>query len=120
MEIIEFSKAILNASQTYKFSVITLDKTRTVGITAKTTYNASGTGSLRVNLYYSPDGINFDTIAYTYFDVTITAATTQQRTAIVDIPEIGYMQIAIQNLDATYTQTNVQAWVTQEKWEEVK
>jgi len=120
METIEFSKSVLNSSQSYKFSAISLDAHRTISVTARVQYHASGTGAMRVNLYFSADGIHFDTIAYTYFDVPLTAGSTQQRTGIVDIPENGYMQIAVQNIDASYSQTNIQIWVTQKQWKEGK
>lgn len=100
------------ASGEMDIASITFVKPRTLTITSRVTYNASATAGIRVNLYFSPDGKHYDTIPYTYFDVDFTAGQTVQETHIIDAPEEGYMKVTVQNLDATYTATQIFIWST--------
>lgn len=89
---------------------IPLVRARTLSITARCTFNASGTSDATVYIYYSPDGNNWDTIAYTSFNLTVDAGNAVQRTLPIDTPEHGYIKIKITNGDSTYTITNIKAW----------
>lgn len=95
-----------------KVGNIDLRLNRTFSVSAKVDYNASATSGIKVNFYYSPDGENFDTVPYTFFTVDLTAGSTIQETHIIDTPEHGMMEIEVENVDATYTATNIQVWVT--------
>lgn len=97
--------------------MIPLVKARTLSITVREIFNGSGTTDSTVYLYYSPDGSNFDTIAYTSFAVTVSAGNTVQRTALIDVPEHGYIKVSIANEDSTYTVTSVQLWYGIQSWE---
>lgn len=103
---------------------INLVRARTLTVTASVKYHGSATGSVTCYLYYSPDGENFDTVAYTSFAITVTAGATVQRTAIVDVPEHGYMRVGLTNADATYATSEhkvwytIQAWPPYHRWEE--
>ena len=108
----------LSASGTQIIGNLDCRKVRTVTITCRATYNGSATSAVRVNLYFSPDGENYDTIPYTYFDVDVTVSVACQETAIIDFPEHGFMNIEIYNQDSSYAATNVKVWSTVVKWPE--
>ena len=97
------------------FGTLDVRFSRTASITLRGTYNASATSGLRVNVYYSPDGDNFDTIPYLYFDLDFTAGSTVQETHICDFPEHGQVLIEVENTDGTYSATNISVWLTQIK-----
>lgn len=112
----KMSLALLGISQKKKLFQLDVYLERTLAITARTKYNASGTLALRINIYFSPDGINFDTIPYTYFDITVTAGAVCQRTCIIDTPEHGFFVVEAENLDTSYTQTQIEVVTNQSKW----
>jgi len=110
----------LMESEQKRCGVISLNMTRTLTITARVTYNASATVGCTMNLYYSPDGIHVDSIPYATYLINLAAGETVQESHNVDAPEVGYMQIAISNGDATYTTTNVLIYENQVLWGEEK
>jgi len=91
---------------------------RTMTVTTRVTYDAAATSGIRVNLYFSPDGKLFDTIAYTYYDVNFTAGKTVQETKIIDAPEEGYMNFEVENLDTSYAAMDIKLWVRIQEWGE--
>lgn len=108
----------LAASGTQIIGNLDCRKVRTVSISCRVTYNASATSAVRANLYFSPDGENYDTVAYAYFDVNVTAGSTIQETGIFDFPEHGFMKVEVYNQDASYAATAVKVWSTVVKWSE--
>jgi hypothetical protein len=100
-----------SASQT-----IPLVRARTLSITVRLTFDAASDTDAVVNLYYSPDGNNWDTINFATFTIAHTASTTKQRTAIFDIPEHGYMWVKVYNGSQAKTFTNVIIWITIQSW----
>jgi len=112
------SFASLAAKTEMPCGVLDCRKVRTSSITCRAKYHASATAPVRVNLYFSPDSKNYDTIPYTFFDVNLTAGSECQETAIIDFPEHGYMQVEVKNTDATYSATNIQVWDTIIKWKD--
>lgn len=102
----------LAASGTYELGVIDLTLMRDFCLSFRATYHASasGTGALRVNLYYSPDGVNYDTVPYTYYDVTVNPGETVQRTVNIDVPPMGYLKTVVSNQDTTYAITSIMGW----------
>lgn len=91
---------------------VTLYRLETFAVTARVTYNASATSGIRVKLYYSPDGDNYDSVAYAYFDVDLTADSTIQETKLVDAPENGHIRVSVENLDGSYAATNISVWAS--------
>ena len=91
---------------------VTLYRLETFALTARVTYNAAATAGIRVKLYYSPDGDNYDTVAYGYYDVDLTAGGTIQETKLVDAPENGNLRVAVENLDAAQAATGISVWVS--------
>lgn len=113
------TKALMLPSTTFRGRIIECDLARTITLTARVTYDASGTVSANVNLYYTPDGINFDTLTFTTYAITITAGATIQRSAVIDPPEVGYLVPVIQNADTVYNITNISLWTSVSKyWED--
>jgi len=107
-------------SFTMRGKAIDCDLARTLTVTIRNTYNASGTGSSKVIFYFSPDGTNYDTIEYTSFENTITAGAAVQKTAIIDPPETGYIIPVVYNQDAVYSITDVKLWTNISKyWEDL-
>jgi len=77
---------------------------------------------LDINLYYSPDGVNYDTVPYTYRsllekdETTAPTNTTIQRTWIIDPIEHGWFKITVQNNAAGWNATNVSVWTNVARW----
>ena len=95
---------------------IPLIRARTLSITARITFHSSATKGATVYLYYSPDGTNWDTIAYTSFEITLTAGQTVQRTLPIDVPEHGYIKVHVTNDDSSYAATDLKCWYTIQSW----
>jgi len=101
----------------YSDTDIPLVRARTLSITARVKFHASATNNATVYLYYSPDGIHWDTIAYTSFDLTLSAGNYVQRTVPIDVPEHGYVKVQVANNDSSYPITEVQCWYTIQSWD---
>lgn len=91
-------------------------RARTLSISVRLTFHAAGTVDATCNLYYSPNGNNWDTIPYTTFLITVTAGAIIQRTVPIDIPEHGYMKAEVVNGDQTYAISAIQVWYTIQSW----
>jgi hypothetical protein len=74
------------------------------------TFGASINADATVDLFYSPDGSNWDTIAYTSWSIAYTAGATVQKTVNVDPPEHGFLKIKVTNGSSADVITAVQAW----------
>jgi len=83
-----------------------------ISITGRAKFNSSGTGNLTVNVYYSPDGKNFDSTAFTTLTITCSAGNTVQASKIVSVPDTGFIKITIVNADATYSASDVALWAS--------
>ena len=113
-----FIESIIAISGTARSSgAISLVKARTLSITTRVTFNGSGTEDATVNLYYSPDGSNYDTTAFATWALTVDAGKTVQRTVVVDTPEHGFIYAAITNGDGSYTLTAAKMWYAIQSWE---
>jgi hypothetical protein len=98
---------------------IPLVRARTLSITCRLTFDANADTNPEVFLFYSPDGNNWDTQAYTSFTITFTASATRQRTVIIDCPEHGYIWVKVQNLSAAGVITKCILWYTIQSWDAV-
>jgi len=94
---------------------VTLYRLETLAVTVRVTYDDSATAGVRLKLYFSPDGDNYDTVAYAYFDIDLAAGETIQETKLVDSPEKGHLRVAVENLDESCAATAISAWVSIEK-----
>ena len=91
-----------------------LYRTETFTVTTRVVYNAAATAGIRLNMYFSPDAKNYDTIPYAYYDIDFTAGATVQETKIVDAPEQGSMLLKVENLDAAQPATSIKVWTNLE------
>lgn len=115
---ISFGKfTVLNASGKINVGSVNTKKTRSLSITARVTYNASATSGVKVNTYFSADGHDFDTVPYTFFTIDLTADSVVQETHLIDVPENGMLRIELENVDSTYTATDITVWITEVKYE---
>lgn len=96
---------------------ITLVKARTLSITTQVTFGGSIDADAIVYLYYSPDGRNWDTYAFTSWAITFDTSATEQITKIVNVPEHGYIQARITNGSSADVLTDVNMWYSIQSWE---
>lgn len=96
--------------------VIPFVRARTLSITVRLTFGASIDADADVYLYYSPDGRNWDTIAFTSWAITYTASGVVQHTVIVDPPEHGNMAIKITNGSQADTIDEAVVWYSIQSW----
>lgn len=90
--------------------LIPLVRARTLSLTVSVDFWSSIDADATVYVYYSPDGKNYDTIAYTSFAVTYTAGSTIQRTVLIDVPEHGHIQTKVTNGSQSDTIDEVVVW----------
>jgi len=101
---------------TWQAGDIPLIRARTLSLTIRCTFNAGATAGGTAELYYSPDGKNWDTIPYADFAITLSAGETVQRTVTIDTPEHGYVKLKIVNNDSSQAITDVKAWYSIQSW----
>ena len=104
------------SATTSRSSAITLVRARTLGLTIRATFGVSSDDDLTLKMYYSPDGINWDTEAQAELTLTYSAGATVQTTIPSDCPEHGYVQFVATNESASDTVTNITLWVTVQEW----
>jgi hypothetical protein len=97
--------ASLAASAEVVVGQVNMQEMRDYVVTTEATYHASATVGVTLNLYYSPDGEVWDTVPYAYYVVNLTAGSAVRESAIIDVPAVGYLKIAVSNGDATYAAT---------------
>lgn len=97
-------------------NIIPLIRARTLSITTNIYFGASIDANATVYVYYSPDGENWDTIAYTSWAITYSADATVQRTVTIDMPEHGYFKIAIANGSSADTLDRLAVWYSIQAW----
>lgn len=86
-------------------------------ITGAATY-ANSTQPVRVNVYYSPDGVLWDSIPYIYFDLTVSTNSRVQKTISADIPSMGYIRFSVKNLDTSVSASNAEIYVSYARYGE--
>ena len=89
---------------------IPLIRARTLSVTVRMTFGASIDADATIEVYYSPDGENWDTLTYATQAVAFTVSTTVQKTVIIDPPEHGHICIKVLNGSDADTITDVIAW----------
>lgn len=97
---------------------IPLVRARTVSITVNMTFGSSIDADPTIEVYYSPDGRNFDTYVLTSWGMTYDASATEQITKIIDVPEHGMLIVKVLNGSSADTITNVVWWYSIQSWPE--
>lgn len=106
-----FTAALVAASGTLNSpGSIDLVDARTLSLTVQATFGGSINADTVIDVYYSPDGSNWDSRAYATFALTYEASKTHQVTKFLDIPEHGYIKVKVTNGSAADTLTNVKVW----------
>jgi hypothetical protein len=104
--------AELALSGTLEAGLVNCRNLKSIVLSGRAKFHSSGTGNLTVNVYYSPDGNNFDTTAFSYLTLTCSAGNIVQASSIVTMPDTGFCKISISNADATYAATDIAVWVS--------
>ena len=112
-----FTPSVAASGTLHSTGSIDLVKARTVSITVRGTFNASAQSGATLNVYYSPDGNNFDTVPYATEAINLSAGSTVQETVIIDPPEHGWLIAEVVNDSSSYTLTNVKVWYTVQSYE---
>ena len=86
-----------------------------VAITARCSYGSSSTQELRISIFYSPDGKNYDTIPFTFFDIDFKANAVQQKTQLIEILPAGIFTIKVKNMDSGKNVTNISLFINKER-----
>jgi len=81
-----------------------------IAITLKATYESSATQGAKIELYYSQDGLNWDTDTDTTYDMPFSAGETKQKTFVTQAVT-PYIRIRVKNLDSSKAMT-ISLWVT--------
>ena len=76
----------------------------------KATYDASASAGIRIKIYWSPDGSNYDTDTDEVYDHPFEAGKTKQKTYIIHAVT-PYVRVVIENLDSNYAVT-LDTWVS--------
>jgi len=100
----------LAAGGTVDTDITVPDKRASITIILRATYDAAATAGVRLEVYYSPDGTNWDTDTDERYDHPFRAGETVQKTYVLSsIPP--YVRVRIVNLDGTYAVT-IDMWRT--------
>lgn len=108
------SETTLNASTLTALSscapifACTTDK---FALTVRCTYNAAARSGIKVHLYTSNDGLNYDTVDWDSWLVSFTADQTVQQTKIYGVGP-RFVKVRIENLDTANAVTNVSVQAT--------
>ena len=86
-----------------------------VAITARCSYSSNPTQELRISIFYSPDGKNYDTIPFTFFDIDFKENVVQQKTQLIEILPAGIFIIKVKNMDPTMNVTNISLFINKER-----
>jgi len=98
--------------------VIPLVRARTLSITADILFGGSIDADAVVEVYYSPDGRNWDDLVYTSFAVTFTVSVNVQRTVSISVPEHGNIQLKVKNGSSADAIDGVTVWYSIQSWPE--
>ena len=86
-----------------------------VAITARCSYGSNSTQELRISIFYSPDGKNYDTIPFTFFNIDFKTNAVQQKTQLIEILPTGLFIIKVKNMDPTKNVTNISLFINKER-----
>jgi len=106
----KLSNYLLSAGSSVNIDLTVPDGGSAIALIVKATYNPSATAGVRFYVYWSPDGLNWDTDTDEFYDHPFAAGATKQKTYIVHAIT-PYVRIVIENLDSTYAVT-LSVWVT--------
>lgn len=95
---------------------IPLIRARGVSVTARAKFDAGTTDDALAEVYYSPDGSNWDTIPFGTVTLTRSASAEVQASAYIVAPEHGYLKFAIKSQGTTDGITWAKLWYSIDSW----
>jgi len=105
------SNVTINANSSQTFSLTIPPGKTGMAITINVTYNSSATAGATIQIFYSQDGVNFDTVTSEVDNLSFTAGATVQQT--FTHPCITpYANIVVTNKDTSQALTLNSLWVT--------
>ena len=84
---------------------------KTLALTVEVRYHASATKAVRVHVRTSPYGGVYDSEDLVAFDAPFTAGSQQQKTVLVN-PDMLYLKVIVENLDAGFDAYDVKVSAT--------
>ena len=95
-------------------NVVNITGCKNVTFTVRVTYPIGQTGKPTMRVYFSPDGINWDTYLLWGWNMDVYAGETSQYSIRQNMPGHGFCFLRIMNLEKNIPLplTNVQAWMT--------
>lgn len=109
----------IKANITANCGIIELDHVRTLALQLCADYNASAASPAVLQLFYSPDGQEFDSVVFDSWTLNLSAGSRQRKSKHYDLPEQGFLMLKIQNQDSTYDLTNVRLIMSQARHADV-
>ena len=103
----------------YAAGSIPLVRARTLTITVQGDFSAGSIADTTMNLLFSPDGNNLDTVPYATIAIPFTASATVQVTLLCDPPEHGYMFVQLVNTDQVGSVASIKIWYTIQSWDDI-
>ena len=95
---------------------VPLVRARTLSCTVRMTFGAAINANATIEVYYSPDGNNWDNLTYAAQAVVFTAGATRQQSFIIDPPEHGHIIFKVLNGSQADVITNVIGWYSIQSW----
>jgi len=95
---------------------VPLVRARTLSCTVRMDFDGTIDADATIEVYYSPDGNNWDSLTYATQGVAFTINTTQQQTFIIDPPEHGHICFKILNGSQNGAISNVIGWYSIQSW----
>ena len=104
-------KPSIAASGTWTLpGTINLIRCRTFSVSLRSTCGASIDANILVEAFYSPDGNNWDSVSIDSYEVDFSAGSTVQESAVLKVPEHGYIYLKVTNLSDADTLTGTSIW----------
>jgi len=96
--------------------VVPLVRARTLSCTVRMDFDGTIDADATIEVYYSPDGNNWDNLTYATQGVAFTINATRQQTFIIDPPEHGHICFKVLNGSQNGVITNVIGWYSIQSW----
>jgi len=88
-----------------------LTKASSLALTVRATFASDATGGIEVHVVTSPDDSVYDTQDYFSYSISAEPGKEAQFTQRID-PEPSYLKVVLENLDTTYSVTDLDVWAT--------
>ena len=110
--------ASIPAGATAELGTFDVTKIRTLTCTVRVSYDAAASSGLQLKYYHVPTKNRKDTVPISTETIDFTAGQTVQKTLFIASPEEGQLSFTLENTDATKPATDINVWLTYERWKE--